>query len=93
MLRSDTLHIQDTNSLCDNCVEIKYAEPSYCVIDQESIHDIVAVFTASTARLRLYKVLNWLDVSQVMYCDTDNVMLLYGKNNPLHINHHTMKAI
>lgn len=82
LLRSDTLHTQDTNNLCENCVEIKYAEPSDYVIGQEFINEIVAVFTTSNARLRLYNMLDWLDASQVMYCDTDSVMCLYDETNP-----------
>lgn len=84
MLRSDTLHIQDANSLGDNCVEIKYPEPSDYVIDQGFIHEVIAAFTTSNARLILYNMLNWLDSSQAVYCDTDSVLCLYDENNPLH---------
>lgn len=84
MLRSDTLYMQDTNSLCESCVEITYTERSDYVIDQEFKNEIVAVFTTSNTRLRPYNMLNWLGASQVMYCDTDNAMFLYDEDNPLH---------
>ena len=48
--------------------------------------EITAVFTTANARVRLFKMLDWLDPSQVLYCDTDSVMMLYDKTNPIHKN-------
>lgn len=62
---------------------MKYREPcDDYVIDHKIIHEKVAVFTTSNARLRLHNMLSWLDPSQVLYCDTDYAMLLYDENNP-----------
>ena len=55
-------------------------------IEQDYISEITAVFTTANARVRLYKMLDWLDPSQVLYCDTDSVFMLYDKTNPIHKN-------
>ena len=34
--------------------------------------------------MRLYDLLSWLHPSQICYCDTDIVMFIYNKTNPLH---------
>ena len=34
--------------------------------------------------MRLYDLLAWLHLSQICYCDTDSVMFIYNKTNPLH---------
>jgi hypothetical protein len=34
--------------------------------------------------MRLYALLEWLHPSQICYCDTDSVMFIYNKTNPLH---------
>jgi hypothetical protein len=34
--------------------------------------------------MRLYALLSWLHPSQICYCDTDSVMFIYNKTNPLH---------
>lgn len=47
-------------------------------------NEIVAVFTTSNARSRLYNMLNWLVSAQVVYCDTGSVMFLCDENNPSH---------
>ena len=40
------------------------------------------VFTTWNARVRLYQMLDWLDPSQVCYCDTDSVICIYDETNP-----------
>jgi len=55
-------------------------------IEQDYMSGITAVFSTANARVRLYRMLDWLDPSQVLYCDTDSVMMLYDKTNPIHKN-------
>ena len=68
----------------NNCVELRYEEDNDISIEADYISEITAVFTTSNARMRLYDMLDWLHPSQVLYCDTDSVMILYDKTNPNH---------
>jgi len=67
-----------------NCVELRYEENNDISIEADYISEITAVFTTSNARMRLYDMLVWLHPSQVLYCDTDSVMILYDETNPNH---------
>ena len=67
-----------------NCVELRYEALADYTIEADYISEITAVFTTANARMRLYAMLDWLDPSQVCYCDTDSVMFVYDKTNPLH---------
>ncbi len=46
----------------------------------------------ANARVRLYKMMDWLDSSQVCYCDTDSVIFIYDETNPEHKNPYIHKA-
>ena len=67
-----------------DCVELRSEALNDFNIEASYISEITAVFTTSNARLRLYAMMEWLDPSQVCYCDTDSVMFVYDKTNPLH---------
>ena len=66
------------------CVELKYNDTDDSDIEATYISEITAAFTTANARMRFYDLLGWLDPSRICYCDTDNVMLIYIKSNPLH---------
>ena len=68
----------------DNCVELRYKYREDTTIAPEFVSEITAAFTTANARVRLYKMLDWLDESQVIYCDTDSVIFLYDEDNPNH---------
>ena len=55
-------------------------------IESDYISEITAVFTTANAQCRLYKMMDWLDDSQMIYCDTDNVIFMYDEGNPNHKN-------
>ena len=63
---------------------MKFKPDSDMKLEAEYISEITAVFTTANARLRLYDMLDWLDPSQLCYCDTDSVMFVVDENNPLH---------
>jgi hypothetical protein len=67
-----------------NCVELKYSDTDDSDIEATYISEITAAFTTANARMRLYALLSWLHPSQICYCDTDSVMFIYNKTNPLH---------
>jgi len=67
-----------------NCVELKYQEDDNINIEANYISEITAVFTTANARMRLYSLLEWLDPSQICYCDTDSCMFIVDETNPLH---------
>jgi hypothetical protein len=68
----------------DNCVELKYSEDKDMTLEADYISEVTAVFTTANARMRLYDMLDWLDPSQVLYCDTDSVFFIYDETNPKH---------
>ena len=68
----------------ESCVELRSEALNDFNIEASYISEITAVFATSNARLRLYALMEWLDPSQVCYCDTDSVMFVYDKTNPLH---------
>ena len=67
-----------------DCVELRYEALADYTIEADYISEITAVFTTANARMRLYAMLEWLDESQVCYCDSDSVMFIYDKNNDKH---------
>ncbi len=75
---------QTWNIIDTNCVELRYLENGDTIIETDYISEITAVFTTANARVRLYKMMDWLDPSQVAYCDTDSVILRYDADNPQH---------
>ena len=75
---------QTWNIIDENCVELRYMEDQNMSIESDYISEITAVFTTANARVRLYNMLDWLDDSQIIYCDTDSVIFLYDEGNPNH---------
>ena len=65
-------------------MELKYSDTDDSDIEATYISEITAAFTTANARMRLHDSLAWLHLSQICYCDTDSVMFIYNKTNPLH---------
>jgi hypothetical protein len=65
-------------------VEFSYTDDVDNKIEASYISEITAAFTTANARLRLYDMLTFLHPSQLIYTDTDSVIFLYDKTNPLH---------
>ena len=55
-------------------------------IEIDYISEITAVFTTANARCRLYKMMDWLHDTQMIYCDTDSVIFMYDEENANHKN-------
>ena len=53
-------------------------------MEPEFVSEITAAFTTATALIRLYNMLDWLDDSQVIYCDTDSAIFIYDEDAPKH---------
>ncbi len=75
---------QTWNIIDKNCVELRYTQKSDTYIENDYLSEIVGAFTTANARVRLYKMMDWLDPSQIAYCDTDSVIFLYDETNPKH---------
>ena len=60
-------------------MELQYKEKEDMFIESDYISEVTAVFTTANARVRLYRMLDGLDPSQVAYCDTDSVIFLVNK--------------
>jgi hypothetical protein len=91
-INNDKVLPQTWNIINDKCVELRYTEDTDMVIESDYISEITAVFTTANARVRLYRMLDWLDPSQIAYCDTDSVIFLYDKTNENHKNPYIHKA-
>ena len=63
---------------------MKFESNTDLKLDAEYISEITAVFTTANARMRLYDMLDWLDPSQLIDCDTDSVMFVVDEENEKH---------
>ena len=63
-------------------MELSLTEKQDYTLGAEHISEITAVFTTANAKLRLYRMLDWLHPSQIIYCDTASVICMYDKTNP-----------
>ena len=75
---------KDWHVINDNCVELRYKYKEDTMFDPAFVSEITAAFTTSNDRVRLYSMLDWLDDSQIIYCDTDSVIFLYDDDNLQH---------
>ena len=83
-LTDDKVKTNSWHIIHSDCVELRYNDDVDYEIDAEYISEVTAVFTTANARMRLYSMLDWLDSSQIVYCDTDSVVFLYDPENPKH---------
>jgi hypothetical protein len=83
-LTNSNIKTNNWHIINEHCVELRYSDDIDLNIEAEYISEATAVFTTANARVRLYSMLNWLHPSQLIYCDTDSVIFIYDKNNPLH---------
>ena len=83
-LNDPTTASKNWHIINENTVELRYENLTDYNIEAEYISEITGVFTTANARMRLYNMLEWLDPSQICYCDTDSVMFVYDKNNSKH---------
>ena len=67
--------------LGNNKMEISYQIKDKYVENDFNTNIAVACFTTSSARMRLYKALEYLD-RQILYFDTDSCVYKYNKNDP-----------
>ena len=70
--------------LNDKFVELRFTQKQDYTVEAEYISEITVVFTTANARVRLHSMLDWLRPSQKIYCDSDSVIFIYDKTNPLH---------
>ena len=83
-LNNENINVSTWHIINENCVELRFNDKQDYTIEAEYISEITAVFTTANARVRLYSMLSWLHNSQIVYCDTDSVVFIYDKTNPLH---------
>ena len=84
LINNNKIVPQDWFIINDTCVELRSKYKEDTTIDPEFVSEITAAFTTANARVRLYNMLDWLDDSQLIYCDTDSVIFLYDEDNPAH---------
>ena len=73
---------QPWDNINNECVELRHTADVDMILQSEYLSDISAVFIAANDRVRLYKKMEWLDLSPLANCDTDSVIVLYGETNP-----------
>ena len=76
---SNTITPKTWHSLNDKTIEVRYQENNETLVEASCINEITAAFTTANARIRLYAMLDWLDPSQVIFCDTDSVVFVVNK--------------
>jgi hypothetical protein len=64
--------------------EVRFRRSTPFETPSESTNTAWAAATTANARVRLHTMLNYLHHTQLMYCDTDSVILEYDPANPLH---------
>ena len=84
LINDDTIKVNSWHIVGENYVEVKYVVKEDFSIPPEYISEIIAVYTTSNARVRLYKMLHLLHSSQLVYCDTDSITYVYDENDPTH---------
>ena len=90
---SNTIITKTWHSLTDKTIEVRYQENNETLVEASYISEITAAFTTANARIRLYTMLDWLDPSQVIYCDTDSVVFVVNKQNPKHRHPHNEQPL
>ena len=83
-LGNKTTNTKSWHIINDGCIEMRYNEINDYTVESEYISEITAAFTTANARIRLMSMLNWLNPSQLIYCDTDSVIFLYDKTDKNH---------
>lgn len=76
-------------------LEVKYKTNSPFEAPNASINVAWAAATTANARVRLHRMLHFLDYSQVIYCDTDSAYFMYDLQNAKHkdpISKHRIEA-
>ena len=86
----DTI-VVNTHIIHENLMEVHYQRNTETITPPEYVSPITAVFTTSTALVRLAKFMKVLHPSQLFYCDTDSCYFVYNPSNPNHIDPRTAK--
>jgi hypothetical protein len=86
VMNNSSITTQSWHVLDSECVELRFTEKEEALVECEYISEIVAAFTTANARVRLYKMLDWMHPSQLAYCDTDSVYMMYDAARPEHKN-------
>ena len=83
-LNNNTIKTNQLHIINEQCVELRFSDDIDYNIEADYISEVTAVFTTANARLRLYSMLDWLDPSQIIYCDTDSVIFIYDEKKSDH---------
>ena len=82
-LQSDEYEVSDAYMVNDETVEVQYKEKEGFIEQNDKTNIVIAAFTTTYARLKLYELLDQLQ-ERVLYYDTDSVIYIHqsGKPNP-----------
>ena len=84
LMLNPNIDVTEMDIISEKTLYLSFIENSTDRIDPDFVSEITAIFTTANARLRLYDMLTWVHPSQLIYCDTDSVFILYDETNPLH---------
>ena len=82
ILLDDRLEYINIKLLNDNMIQLCYNYKDYYIENFHNTNILIALFTTSSARLRLYKMLDKLGRA-VVYFDTDSIFYIYDGSNKI----------
>ena len=84
MINSQTLTVENLAMVGEDMVLVEYKENEEFVLESVKTSPIIASFTTAHARCLLYRAMASVpDPQNVLYCDTDSIMFIHNKSEPL----------
>ena len=80
-LSSDEINVLDANLVSDEVIELHYENNENFIAANDKTNVVIAAFTTAYARLKLYDVLDQLQV-RALYYDTDSVIFVSKPGDP-----------
>ena len=81
LLYSDEFEVSDARIVNDDMIEVQYKSTEEFAEQNNKVNVVIAAFTTSYARLKLYDLLDLLQ-ERVLYYDTDSVIYVHKPNKP-----------
>ena len=81
LLYSEEIEVCDAHLINENMVEVQYRNVNEFVMPNNKVNVVIAAFTTTYARLKLYGLLDLLQ-ERVLYYDTDSVIYVHKIGEP-----------
>ena len=81
-ISSESINIKDVFSL-GNCLKVNYRVKNDMIDTPKKTSLVSAIFVTSQARIKLYRYLRLVGAKRILYCDTDSVIWVRQKSDPI----------